>query len=235
MKHRINQAAAGILLAVSLPATAEMVSGFNPYVGAEAQYRHMPFEMNYGGNIFKKKYPQANFFVGNRFNEYFGLEFGYNTSKKKTRDVTLLPGQFIAGGDPIPVIDGPNDIHSTSRISGISLSALGSLPVSIIDGLEALGSIGFTRLRVKFIYTEFGNNLVPAPANDNVRTFSGHQALIKLGAGMQYAILENLSVRAMVNWENTKRFQNLKAKESTTPAIKLRNSVVYSFGLKLAF
>lgn len=233
MKHKISTVAAAMLLASSLPVSAEMCSSFNPYVGADAQYRYMPFEKDFGGNIFKKTSPQANFFVGNRFNEYFGLELGYSTSKKVKRDVTLPEGSILAGTDPTPIGAGTDAVHSTSKISGFSVTALGFLPVPTIDCLEVVGSLGLTRLKAKLFYNELGNTV--NPITDGIRTFSARKTVMRLGGGVQYALTEHLSIRGLVNWENTRRFQNVKSRESALPVLKLKNSIIYSLGLQFSF
>ncbi|HXH54305.1 MAG TPA: outer membrane beta-barrel protein [Gammaproteobacteria bacterium] len=235
MKQKISKVAAAMLLTASLPVTAEMCSNFNPYVGADAQYRYMPFENDFGGNIFKKTSPQANFFVGNRFNEYFGLELGYNTSKKVKRDVRLTSGQVVAGSArPLP----PTvflDLHSTSKVSAFSTTAHGFLPIPDICGLDLIGSIGFARTKINLTYDRLADDVGPIPTNNRRRTFVAHKVITRLGAGIQYAILDNLSVRAFFNWENTKRFQNLRAKEAPAAQLRLKNSVIYSLGLKYSF
>ncbi len=233
MKHKISKVATAMLLAGSLPVSAEMCSSFNPYVGADAQYRYMPFEKDYGGNIFKKTSPQANFYIGNRFNEYFGLEFGYSTSKKVKRNVVLTPGQFVAGGDPI-LAGATNAVHGTSKISGFSLNALGFLPVPSIDCLEVVGSLGLTRLKARLLYREVGDAANPI-LTDTDRNFSASKTVMHLGGGLRYSLTERLSIRGLVNWENTKRFKNVKARESANPTVKMKNSITYSLGLNFSF
>lgn len=233
MKHKISKVAATMLLASSLPVSAEMCSSFNPYVGADAQYRYMPFENDFGGNIFKKTSPQANFFVGNRFNEYFGFELGYNTSKKVKRDTRLGQGQSLAGDLPFGAGEFL-DIHATSKVSAISANAQGFLPIPNICGLDAVGSIGLARVKVNLTYDRLRDE--NGPINAGVRrTFAAHRTVMRLGAGLQYAILDNLSIRALLNWENTRKFQNLKAPETPTPRLRLKNSVIYSLGLQYSF
>jgi hypothetical protein len=47
------------------------------YIGADAQVRNMRFEPNYGGNIYKREYPQSNVYIGVKGNEYIGIEAGF--------------------------------------------------------------------------------------------------------------------------------------------------------------
>lgn len=236
MKHKISKVAATMLLASSLPVSAEMCSSFNPYVGADAQYRYMPFAKGFGDNLFKKTSPQANLFIGNRFNEYFSLELAYNTSKKVKRSGRVGFGQLLAGVDPFLPGDF-FDFNANSKISGISMNATFFLPIESVCGLEAVGSLGISRAKINTQYRLVADHTGPIDPPIR-RTFSARHAVMRLGGGLQYKILENLSIRALINWENTARFKNLTPKEALQPplpTLKLKNSIVYSLGLVLSY
>src|SRR5690348_3147210 len=98
IKKILNATLAGSMVTMAASAVAfDWDKGLIPYVGLDAQYRSMEFKKDRGNNIAAKSYPQGNIFVGLRFCDYWGVEFGYQGTNNKKRDVTLQPTDRFLG------------------------------------------------------------------------------------------------------------------------------------------
>lgn len=202
-----------------------------PYVGAEAQLRSMSFDRNHGANVFKKRFTQGNAFMGIRWNEYFGLELGYETSVKASRTVNLVPGQIAFG----PTIEDLQTRYSTTRLYGPHANFLGYWPANC-SNLDLIGTLGLVYLKA-----HLSSNLVVRGAAvatpPQPRTFKQTKLIARIGGGVQYAFSECIKTRGMVIWENTSRFNHMSVKElvSSNGYVKLKNSVIFSLGFSVHF
>ena len=64
----------------ALAMTNEWWDGNKPYVGFDAQVRRMSFKGGFGNNLLQHHSPQGNLYAGVKFNEYVGVEAGYETT-----------------------------------------------------------------------------------------------------------------------------------------------------------
>ncbi len=209
-----------ILLAASA-ATADNQWGFTPYVGADAEWRHLNYQTGFGENIFRHDYPQGNIYAGLKFNDYLAIEGGYEATGRKSRVTTLGPGNIFAGNSTAGTT---LQFSTTSRIKGPHANLVGFLPIWDAYRLQLIGSVGFARLQenAEFtILTANGNPAIPDP-----RTFKQRKSILRVGAGLQQMISDSWGVRAMVKWENTNKFKmgsNIGRSE-----IRHKNSFIYS-------
>src|SRR5438094_598341 len=101
--------------------------GLSPYVGVDAEIRYTDFKRGFGNNLFRHNFPQGNLYAGLQFNDYFGLEVGFEATKKLNRTRTVVPGEIVNG---ITVPAG-NTIQyvSTSHIYGPHADIIGLYPI----------------------------------------------------------------------------------------------------------
>jgi len=89
-----------------------------PYIGADIGIKTMKFEPGYGDNLFTESLPFGNLFVGFKFNNYFGIEGGYESTTTEKRENNLYYGAKVLG----ITLDNPNfyqvKYSSSSKISG---------------------------------------------------------------------------------------------------------------------
>ena len=196
-----------------------------PYVGADAQMRHMGFEKDFGGNALKKNYPQGNFFAGLKFNQYVGVEFGYEASKKKPRSVTHNNSDIVFGS---PLQQGePTDLgfddtsHSSSKINGWNTNLVGFLPIFCEDNsLQLIGSVGVAQLKIRsknslknvLVITTFDPNTGEPNGTQSITTignrdFTKRKAVLRISSGIQNMITDCIGIRALVTWENTAKLK----------------------------
>ena len=257
MKKRLGLLASPlIMLSVAGTAMADMDLCLTPYVGVDAQIRHMPFQKNFGGNVLKKNYPQGNFFAGLKFNQYVGVEFGYEASKKKSRKVTH-DNSDIVFGEPLEQVDPPfllgidHASHSSSKINGWNANLVGFFPILCEDNsLQLIGSIGVAQLKLKakntLSVTEVTSidvaGIIPGTETE-IHPFNTHftkkKAVLRLSGGIQNMITDCIGIRALVTWENTAKLKGkgkrIEIGEATFSVVKPKNSFNYSLGIFTSF
>lgn len=212
---------------------------YGPYIGIDVQLRHIGFGKNLGNNLFKKNYAQGNPFIGFRFNDYLGIEVGYEETIKKSATTVNGPGS-IELGDIVPESDF-NFSTNTFRIRGPHASLVGYIPFCICDEkFDLIGSIGLISLRTKFTHqptsgTVFGVPIVltPEQMNNSRVDFKKRKTVLRATGGIQYHISCRAGFRAIVGWEQTNKFKNLEAKDKPFFNVKasLKNSVNYGLGI----
>jgi hypothetical protein len=220
-----------ILAAMATPAIAGWDFDLHPYIGADAQLRHMEFKKNYGSNLFKQNYAQGNVYAGLKFNSYLAVELGFESTVKKHATRTLGPTDLFLG----TISDATVITNTNFQLYGPHADLVGFIPFCQEYDLAAILSVGAARLR--------------ASATSTVTTFEGFPVelfedkfrrtkyVLRLGAGLQQMLCDCLGVRAMVNWENTNKMSlaGTLPRISTTTQVKLKNSFIYSLGVFATF
>ena len=69
----------------------------NFYYGLDLGVQHIGFKPGYGDNLFPTDLPMSNLFVGFKFNDYFGIEGGYQSTVEQERITTLFAGNKVLG------------------------------------------------------------------------------------------------------------------------------------------
>lgn len=178
--------------------------GFSPYIGVDAQGRYMPFRKGYGNKLFDRVFPEANIYIGARFNCYLGLEFGYESARSRKREVTLYAGDMAVGS---PIMDGasPVTFKTKARLYGPHLDLVGYYPLSpYFDcDVELLGSFGLSAIRAKFDRTTV--SIANLPTTTTTRNFISYKFMPRVSTGLQYMFWECVGIRATITWENTSR------------------------------
>ena len=247
------------MLATAGTAAADMDLCLTPYVGVDAQIRHMPFQKDFGGNVLKKNYPQGNFFAGLKFNDYVGIEAGYEVSKKKSATKThnnsdVIFGNRVIQEDPFTTVTSIKS-DASSKIHGWNLNLVGFLPILCDDNsLQLIGSVGLAQLKLKsknlVTFSTSSEDLDPSSGNviftpNTTTTLSSYQkrkVVLRIGTGVQHMITDCIGIRGLVTWENTSKL-NAKPKSSNgAPTIlpasekaKTKNSFQYGLGIFTVF
>lgn len=180
-----------------------------PYVGADAQWRHMGFKKGYGDNITKKNYPQGNVYIGVKLNQYVGLEAGYERTTTVKKNTNVL-GDEITLGTTLNPIDPTvvTQLNSKTKISAFYANVVGFLPICEEYRLQLIGSLGIARTRLHMtvdIPVLNNQTLSSADAADLHRVYLKKKWVPKIGVGLQHMFTCQLGVRAMLGWEGTAR------------------------------
>lgn len=230
MKKTLALLAAPAVLLAASAVMAENHWGVTPYVGADAEWRHMNFQKGFGNNLFNHDYPQGNVYVGVQFNEYLAVEGGYEATERKTRTSNFRTGDTIAG----LLLDEPNttfQYNSTAQIKGLHANLIGSLTICELYRLKLIGLVGFARLKANLTRARTLTDGLSDPAFLN---FKARKSVLRLGAGLQHMINCNWGVRAMVKWEESKKLKMIGIENALT-SIKPKNSFIYSIGAFYTF
>lgn len=222
-----------IALLYATSATAYMDDFFWPslYVGADAQVRHIPFEKDFGGNVLPKDYPQGNFYIGLKGNDYIGMEVGYEMSKTRTHSI-FLPTNSILFGVKLPFNVRQNVVV---RFKGLHASLVGFFPVFEDCNLRLLASIGITnqKIRVESIFTEI-NNGPPLGISGSRAVQSSY--VLRLMTGLQYMFTDYFGIRGNIRWENTAKLKNIAPIRLQSPCtVKAKDSIILGLGVVVQF
>jgi OOP family OmpA-OmpF porin len=114
-------------------------------------------------------------FGGYQFNRYFAVEGGYFDLGKFGYTATTVPAGTLSG---------------EAKIRGLNLDLVGILPMT--DKLSAFGRVGVTHARTSDSFRGAGAISVSDPNPSKTDTN------YKFGAGLQYAVTENFSLRAEI-------------------------------------
>lgn len=209
----------------------------NPYGGVDIGMQHFGFKSGYGDNLFAKNLPKGNLFVGINFNNYFGLEGGYESTIEKKRNATLYGGNSTMLGNFIP--GGPNEtdylnLNSKAKISGWHLGITGRFPIDT-KNLFIIGHVGIKRTNIKLVsrvisYKDYGQpEELGTPQDQVVLGDNSKKNILKLSGGIEYFFNKHIGLRAMLGWENTAKLKPV----SDNKTALLKNSFLYSIGITL--
>lgn len=201
-----------------------------PYVGFDAQFRRMNYHAGYGDNLLFRQSPQANIYVGLKFNDYVGAEIGYDATSTLTRDATLTTGQ-LAAGSPIEEDTSPAVFKSKSQLRGAHADLVGFYSFCENWPTQLFGSVGIGFVRGMFERRSISMNNMPSSTN---RTFGKHRAALRLTGGLQYLWNCHLGMRVSIGYVNTnnlRAFQNDGVPSIPVAIIKPKDSFVYGLGL----
>lgn len=233
MKNKLVLLAAPIAMLAASTAMAANFGGLTPYVGADAELRHMNFARDFGRELFSHNYPQANLYAGVLINEYLAVEAGYEATERRTRTSTTNDGNLLAGVR----INTNIQANSTAQVKGLHANLVGFLPICEVYRLKLIGMVGFARLKANFVTTftaTAGNGILVDEIPGVTQTFTERKSVLRLGAGLQHMINCNWGVRAMVKWEQSNKLK-MAAIEDSDFNLRANNSLIYSIGAFYTF
>lgn len=226
-------------LAWSLPEPGwpEIVTCIDPYLGIDMGLRRMAWKKDYGDNVYKHVAYQPNIYTGLKFNQFFGIEVGYEEILFKKRDTAFTEGtSIILGVDFAP----PIAIRSSVKLKGWHFNIVGTYPLEWCEYkcIELLGTMGIASLKTTqqttFLLDETG--ILPSP---DVFTFSKRKIVPRVSAGFQYKITDHCGLRfILIGIENTSLLGDLglpqEAPESARRT-KMKHNTYHSIGFLLHF
>lgn len=223
----------GIVASAFLSSIAHAEHFFlKPYGGVDVGMQHFGFKKGYGDNLFKKQLPKVNIFAGIKFNEYFGVEAGYESTIVGKRESTLVAGDSNLG----VTFRGQTIVYSSrTKISGGHLGLTGEYKLDKLglSNLSAIGYVGLKHTNVKLARNRLKVNGSPNTSFEIVGNDS-KKMLIKVSGGLQYFINNHIAVRALVGWENTSKIKpHSYTASGLFSNVQLKNSLHYSLGIIL--
>jgi hypothetical protein len=231
---------------------------FDVYAGYDAQIRQMPFKKNFGSNIFKgNRYEGHNIFFGIKYNEYVGIEIGFENSRiKNIHNSYMRPGDYLFGTEinlPHPGFDSVlNLVDAKSKIRGINLSLMGFIPIfNEKYNTQLIGSIGASSFKNKTVctLTEIGEKSIIL--NDHYESvqiqrietttsyYKRRKTTLRLGTGIQHYTDHHLGLRALITWEKTNRMSirgvDANSNKLVNEHVKFKDSLIYHIGAFIPF
>lgn len=158
---------AGVLLAATaLPAKAEEVTGINPYIGIDLAYTDVNYDNGLSA-ILDDSLLGGNIYAGIRPHMNWGIEAGYFRTQEGKKTTALT--------------------QSKVKLWGLTLDAMGYLPLSDDNRFELLGSAGAVYAKAK----------VEGPGG----SASDNDTEWRLGLGAQYHVTDAVGFRAMAHYQ----------------------------------
>lgn len=238
---RSKLAASVVLLSTSSYAWSACADWFQicPYVGADVQARYSQWQQGLGNGNFKKWAPEGDAYAGVQFNQYLGLEGGYEATTIAHRNFVVPTGQIFVNTNIVAFP--PTAWSSRFQAKGWYGNLVGMLPVSDCYRLSLIGTVGIVKLRVFHDYVQTADSLGlldTGLSNSTRGTHTDRHYIPKLGIGGAHMLTDCVGVRLMYNWERTARFKNLPTLE-TFPVgrgrVSMKNSQSGSVGLFAKF
>ena len=168
-----------------------------PYIGAEAQFNNPKYanmNTNLGSIEAKKGRLGLGIFGGAKITENFGVEAGASFAKKATKKNARN-----------------NDV--TAKSSNLYIDAVGFMPIN--EEVELLGKVGFGRMKAKI---SVAGETVTNESNVNKAKVG-----VRLGAGVQYKLDDNLAARVMLTHQKGNK---VSLKNNSSVALGLTWSVL---------
>lgn len=178
------------------PAQAEnsvIFDNLNPYIGIDLQRTDYDYNSNYGiggglaldGNIvLEDALDGFNIHAGIRPHKYFGAELGYFRTKEEGKSIgagaVIGPGTVAAA-----------DFSTDVKVHGLTLDALGYVPLGEQERFELIGTAGLSWSKGELSGTDGTTTL------DVDESEIGFRA----GAGAQFNITDRVNVRGLARYQ----------------------------------
>jgi len=195
MKNKMKVLGLWIFVVVSLVTTTHVhafLGELTPIVGADYEWTYMRGNGSWK-RVFPKYHHGANIYVGARFLEFCGVEFGFDFARKSSGT-----HNFRAGDNFFQL---PIGSPSTSRVSvstrGWHIDLVGYLPFGFC--FDIVGKIGYGREKPKV--SGLGTLAFFSPNGNSIH--SETRNIFRLGGGFQFMILNTVGIRALLIWKNT--------------------------------
>lgn len=214
------------------------------YIGVDAGIQRGGFnKYETSQSNFKKSLPKANFFAGIKFNDYLGVEAGYEFSLNRGRNATFNVSNqedFMGIGGSALGLTGTqtSDVANKYKISGFHFGVTGEYPISASHNpLSFIGYVGIKNTTLKTL-----SKIIDHPVSGSIGDIyklKSTKNILRLSLGLQYMLRENIGIRLSSTWENTSKFSPEKSYQFSPAAElaseKLKNSMSYSLGVVFKF
>jgi len=184
------------------------------YFGANLGMLQAHYQAGLGDNLFKKQVWQLGVYEGIKFSPYWGLEFGFETSSRVSSDASIGAGdQFLGVAQSVT-----QGYRSEWKLHGWNINLAGFLPFNefmpydyqyYTKDWQLIGQVGVAALKLKAEARTISVNglaLSNGAVDASRIVFSQNKVVGRVMAGVQYRLLQNVSIRANMLWENLRKF-----------------------------
>lgn len=216
MKKLQTLIGSSLILAASGPALAgsyldSMMKDMNPYLGVDGQVRQMRWQENLGKDHLRNVLWQHNYFAGMRFNDYWGLEMGYQHTFNNFKNINIKVNEMFLNADYGNTVAA--EFKVKSKVRGFNFNLKGYWPLWTKGGCQydAYALLGASRLTIaaeQMQLTDIGTG-APRTAQqitDSHQHYKANSWASRVGLGMQVTMKEHYGLRAGLHWEGTSSF-----------------------------
>lgn len=217
----------------TLSVISQALKRYNVYAGMEVRNKFMSYEKNYGRRIIAKRHTSGNMFVGFKFNDYLGIEAGYEFGKKKKGTATVLKDDGTILGENIMSDSERHEI--SSKMSGLHIGLVAYSPI-YLDSVQFFTSIGAmrTKLTLKHQAYETMAGMESLKIEEKLIGKKSYKYIPRINLGAYCNLIDYVDLRATIGWERTKSFGTFTddiPNDAFTYQAKPKNSLSYSLGM----
>ena len=218
-------------------ATQALYNFDKPYVGIEAIQNFQSFKTGFGNKLFAKHPQSYNAFVGFKFSEYFGAEFGYEVQVRKNMDAVLFAGDQLPGQAPLTGTEFSclqSYYKSTHPYLGVFTEYASNFTIGAGKAkLQALIGVSASKIEANNTLTASDAGLIIPHL---VNTYAKRKSVLMIKLTAVGDISHNLGLRISLNYRNMKKFNVNSEQHRATPyIIKLKDAFGIGLGLKYFF
>lgn len=200
----------------------------HPYIGLDFKQIWTRGQSDYK-YLVANDYPGFNVYLGSAFDQVWGIELGYELTRKEKKDYSFDAGTRFFGADA-------SGVSSTikARFTQWYADWRGILPATNQIDLSASLGIGFIKPKLTISVNDVGgigvDEVLEGIKVDN-------RAIWRLGLGASYMLTDRLSFRGNMRWEGYDRIR-LRADFSGLegePSRPFRSAMTVSLGFLLHF
>ncbi|MBT4963931.1 MAG: hypothetical protein HON32_07105 [Francisellaceae bacterium] len=208
----------------------------NLYLGLDFGSRKIDYTSGYGKGLLDGLLSQAQINIGWAFNDSVAIDLGIYKSLTN-RELRAWGLEYNLGiEDPTPT--STEYFQIDSKVYGFAFSLQGIYPIIGQYGVNLLGQIGMTYLKLttQMTLTSIETVLGRAPILNIYHQefdayFSKKTLFPHLAIGLKIDLIESCSVKAIVKWERTSAFSMDYQTTDYNYTVRLKNTIVPMIGL----
>ena len=238
------------IVALYSPITSATLSFNNvsPFIGIDLGQSRLELQQKFGEKMFRKNSTSYNLFAGLDFNQYFGIELGYQKDNTRRSNATLVTGDFIPGfANPIPVgqFEGNPSVFDNVKLKQQNkyLGITGKYKIYQKFHLNAMLGLAYTKTSAEYTQRQSGIAIFTPTQLDGFllkRTYKKYKIVPIARIGASYTINQNFSIRTNILWEKksniaissdqNNKIRPINGNPASSQKIKFKNITTYSVG-----
>ena len=236
MKKGSIYTASIIALAALAPSMAMASKYFNhAYVGVEVIQTNQNFKSAYGDGVFKKNPQNYSVFAGFNFARNFGLEAGYEFQPNRSKDTTLVPGDYVPSANGTGVVVAGQNILSQSgyKIYDPYLGLFVNASHKRFEYKALVGAV-FSHVSAQYTLNVYNSGVYAPPTI--FRSYSRSKVVPMVKLMTTGFVTPNFGIRVSLQYINMSQFKITSDQLSgtgTAPVIKMKDP--YGIGLGLVY
>lgn len=193
MSSRIKTAFFLGLTTISFAANATNYLGLDYKMRSMQGHRATNYDLR---QVLKKSYSSAEIYAAHRFDNNVGINIGYEQSKNAKQSHTFMQNELFLGATQ----NAGDKSFTNVKLKALHLDVNGYFQIN--PKLDLIGQLGVGLMQINIK----GNTTVGAITTNLVTTHT-YRAIPRIGMGMQYFIVKNFGIRALLNWEATNMYR----------------------------